>query len=166
MRWIRWLLTGHRTTNAVLSDTLRRLTELESQPRPSYDPVQLVSAHEDLDGRHSELFARVVQLEAEGDDVLKSVKDLTLAVAEGIERVTRAEKRIAKTVQRARAELKARGLEDPGLEAEDHELREFDGERGAEGGLRIVPGEVDPPTPEASSIKGVSVDDLRRARGY
>jgi len=47
-----------------------------------------------------------------------AARTLTQAVAEGIERVDRAERRIKNTVKRAQDRLESAGFEDPGLEAE------------------------------------------------
>jgi len=52
------------------------------------------------------------------------------------------------------------------LEAESDQLRLVDGDGGDVGGLRPVPAEVAPTAPEASSIKGVPLAALQRARGY
>ena len=60
--------------------------------------------------------------------LLAEHKDMKLAIAEGIERVDRAERRIKDTVRRARKKLADSGLVDDGLEAEEQELRLLDGE--------------------------------------
>jgi len=54
------------------------------------------------------------------------IDTLRLAVSDGIERVSRAEKRVAKTVQGARKLLREHGLEHPGLEAEAEEILPLD----------------------------------------
>ena len=94
------------------------------------------------------------------------IKELTFAISEGIERTDRAERRIRNAIQRARKELASRGFDDPGLEAEAHELRLVDGEGGEQGRLPEVPQDVasDPPPP--SSIPGVSAEQLRRRWGF
>jgi len=58
-----------------------------------------------------------------------------LAIAEGIERVTRAEQRIKKTVTSAKKLVRDSGLHHPGLEAEIDELRERNGE--GSGGVEV-----------------------------
>lgn len=69
---------------------------------------------------------------------------LTLAVAEGIQHVERAENRIRATVRRAREELLDAGFEpSPGLEAEARELRLVDGEGSARRELPAVRAEVE-----------------------
>ena len=143
----------------VFNSIVERLESIQTamvqQPeavRPNDDVTQLT---DDL----RQLADDVARLDHEFKDVLQ-------AVAEGIERTERAERRIQQTVKRARKELKERDLEDPGLEAEHHQLRLSDGDRGAGDGLRALPANVEPAAEEASSIKGVSVAVLQRARGF
>jgi len=93
------------------------------------------------------------------------VQQLTLAVAEGIENVARKERRIAATLARSRKELRERGYEDPGLEAEAAELREVDGTRGDEQGVLPLRKEVEEPEPTPSSVEGVPLETLQRVRG-
>lgn len=66
------------------------------------------------------------------------INELTMAVAEGIQHVDRAERRVKATVARARRQLEDSGLESPGLEAEWAELRERDGDGGEERGVQPV----------------------------
>ena len=94
------------------------------------------------------------------------IKDLTFAVAEGIERTDRAERRVRNAIQRARKELGARGYDDPGLEAEAYELRVVDGDGSKDGGVPPVSEQVAPVESEASSIHGVSAATLRKRWGY
>ena len=68
------------------------------------------------------------------------VDKLTFAVSDGIERVSRAENRIQKTVTSARRLVREAGLEHAGIEAESEELQPPDGE-GVEP-LPPVPAEV------------------------
>jgi len=88
---------------------------------------------------------------------------LTLAVAEGIERVSRAENRIAKTVTSARRLVAAAGLEHAGIEAEDQELRAADGASSDD--QQVLPLspvlEIDGP----SGVPGLSRNELARLRG-
>jgi len=58
------------------------------------------------------------------DEMVGWKKEISLAVAEGIEKVDRAERRVKATVQRARQEFKKRGFESPALDAEADDLRE------------------------------------------
>jgi len=92
-------------------------------------------------------------------------QELTLAVAEGIERVDRAERRIKATVARARKELANGGLRDEGLDAEAYELRELHGNGSEQLPLPAVQQEVAAVEPQPSSIGGVPLDVLLRARG-
>jgi len=71
------------------------------------------------------------------------MKQLTLAVSEGIERTDRAEKRVRKTITAARKLLKDSGLEHPALEAEADEIRERD-DQGIQP-LPAMPEILDPP---------------------
>jgi len=98
--------------------------------------------------------------------VEKTLRDTNVAVAEGIERVERTERRIASTVARARKELRESGYDHPGVEAEDHELRKVDGGGGGDGGVQPVSGEVAADADHPSSIRGVPASTLRRIRGY
>lgn len=91
--------------------------------------------------------------------------DLTLAVAEGIESVTRKERRIAATLARARKELKKLGYENAGLEAESEELQPIDATGGEEQGLPAVREALATTGEEASSIEGVPLATMQRVRG-
>jgi len=77
------------------------------------------------------------------------VDKLTLAVADGIERVARAENRIAKTVTSARRLVRENGLDHAGIEAEYDELQPRDAEPQP---LPAMPAEVD--SPRAIRIPG------------
>jgi len=95
---------------------------------------------------------------------------LTLAVAEGIQHVERAEARIRATVGRARAELRAAGIESPAIEAEAGSLHIGDGEGGAGGAVLPVPTRVEAPVSaiedrQPSAVPGMTVGQLRRFRG-
>jgi len=97
------------------------------------------------------------------------LNQLRTAVAHGIENEVRREKRIAATIRRARAELEASGLRDPALEAEYGQLSLIDGAGGDPGGVPPVPDDVgghpaDPPENQPSSVPGVTVGQLQRAR--
>ena len=65
--------------------------------------------------------------EPEGlDQVQADLANLTLAVAEGIERVDRSERRIRSVVKSAKRRFEAAGFDDPGLEAEASTLPRLD----------------------------------------
>ena len=105
-----------------------RIKALESAPSP--------------DGVLDSLAARVDAIAAEAkadshshsdaiEDLDRRMVQITLATAEGIERVDRAERRIRSTVKRARSELAEFGYQSDGLEAENAEIRLVDA-RGSE----------------------------------
>lgn len=83
-------------------------------------------------------------------EIEQEIKSLTLAVAEGIERVSRAENRIQKTVTSARRQVREAGIEHAGIEAEFAELQPPDEEeveplqplfQGMDGGRTVrIPG--------------------------
>lgn len=102
--------------------------------------------------------------------------NLTLAVAEGIAHVERAEARIRATVQRARAQLAEAGIESPALEAEGDQLQLLD--EGGSGARRLhavredvgpsaqSPGpDIRPDDAHPSHVPGMSRGELRRFRG-
>ncbi len=90
------------------------------------------------------------------------VEELAVALAHGIEHVERTENRIKATVARARKSFADEGFESPGLEAEAAQLRLSDGGGSEEGELPPVRESMEG-TP--SSIEGVTVEELQRARG-
>lgn len=134
---------------------LDRIEALESAPAPVPSPALPENYEADIE-------TRLALLE-------KELKHTNLAVGEGIERVDRADRRIKATVARARKELADRGYEDPGLEAEAHELHLVDGDGGEEGGVPAVHGDVAAAraagATEWSSVKGVPAATLRKVRG-
>ena len=102
--------------------------------------------------------------------------NLTLAVAEGIAHVERAEARIRATVQRARAQLAESGIESPALEAEGDQLQLLDEAGGGGRKLHAVREDVEPSPPSPglqdrpddrlpSPVPGMTRGELRRFRG-
>jgi len=77
-------------------------------------------------------------------EVEAELERMKLAIAEGIERVDRAEKRIRKSVTGARKLVRENGLEHSGLEAEYDELRLDDGEPSQAVELPPLPASVEP----------------------
>jgi len=152
---------GNRTKQ-LLHYMGKRLEALESTPAPPPPPVPTDAIATELEAR---LEVRLAPLAAALVVVEKTLRDTNIAVAEGIERVERTERRIASTVARARKELRESGYDHPGLEAEDHELRKVDGD--GSHGTEVLnvpePVEADPDAP--SSIRGVPASTLRRVRG-
>ena len=92
--------------------------------------------------------------------------EITSAVAEGIQRVDRSERRIKATVRRAKAQLASLGLEDEGIDAEARELGIPDDDGGGARRLPPVQEAVVDPENAPSSVPGVTQGQLRRARGY
>jgi len=154
----------------VLQGIYGRLEDIESAPVVGVDPDRVKALESKLGAFVAELedLAFAARLEDAVHD-LKVLNDRidhqNLAIAEGIERVTRAENRVNNTVQRARKELKKLGYVDSGLEAEDRELRLVDAERSDGGGVPEVPGAVGEADDAPSTIPGITVGQLRRARG-
>jgi len=149
-----------------LRSTRTRVMELESAPRASAELSEigakvsaLVAATDKLEGLGGILGARTDALEAER-------KQMTLAIAEGIERVDRADRRIKDTVRRARKELADDGYAHSGLEAEASEFRPIDGAGGPAGGLQPVPGALEEVDEAPSTIPGVTLAQLRQIRGF
>jgi len=156
-----------------------RFDALESAPRHYVDPDRVSSIETDLQelrlmaqtdhaahGGSREAFeARLDSLTESIAELATSHTELIHAVDEGISRTERAERRIRGTIQRARKELKARGYDDPGLEAEDREFREVDENGGSPGGVPFVPETVGEARDEASTIRGVSLETMKRFRG-
>lgn len=92
-------------------------------------------------------------------------KNMLFAISEGIERVDRAERRVKASIQRAQAKLRAHGLEDEGLEAEASEFLPANGDGGEPGRVPTMPPDVESAETEDSSVKGVSLETMKRFRG-
>lgn len=99
------------------------------------------------------------------EDLEAAYKEVLLAVDEGIQRVDRAERRIKDTVKRARRKLAESGVEDDGLEAENVAFHDDDAGRSDEVGVQPLRTAVAETPADASSIRGVSADQLKRAWG-
>jgi len=138
-----------------------RLDALESRPKlPDIAPT-LQSIEHDIDALQASSSDYRNQMELfEG-----RIKDLTIGIAEGIKGYEKSERRVQATIQRARKQLKERGLESPALDAEDRDLRLVDGAGGDEFGVPAVPSEVAQAPDQASSVPGVTLEQLQRARG-
>jgi hypothetical protein len=117
---------------------------------PSVDPARVEALDKALGRVEKALEAIQTAIPQPYDDraVMKALDDqdermdaLRLAVAEGIERVDRSERRIAQVVRRARERYEG----DPGVEAEHAELEQagqlrfFDGEGSRGGGMQPMP---------------------------
>jgi len=166
------LFGSQKATLAELYRIRDRLECLETAPVPDL-PVELesrISALVRRDGDLQDGIDRVGQAVTELSGHIDGFddwrKDLVIAVSEGIERTDRAERRIQATVSRARRQLAKLGYEDPGLESEAVELQLVDGERSEKGELPAVPTPVGEDVSKPSSVRGVSIETMRRARGY
>jgi len=161
---------ARRELESQLSHINNRIDHLEGPSHAAHTPQQI----EELRAALLPLFqAEIASIEARFDgcengleDLEMKMKNLTIATAEGIERVERYERRINATVQRARKELASQGLESSSLEAENTELRIVDGGRSEESEVSTLPAGVEPPIEAPSSVKGVSAATLARVRGY
>jgi len=165
------LIAGLRSTSDIEGKLLDRIKALETAPSP--DGV--------LDSLAARFDAFVREATAESHSHSDGIEELdrrmvqiTLATAEGIERVDRAERRIRSTVKRARKELADNGFESAGLEAENAEIRLLDDLGSGEGGvppLRLDVGEADAEFGEAQHAqpKGIpghfSQEVLKALRG-
>jgi len=107
--------------------------------------------------------APVVQEHPDIAGLVLKMNELTQAVADGIQRVQRSENRVRAIVNGARRELASAGFEHAGVEAEASELRSLDGDAGEDDGVQLVPEDVGVPEETASSIPGVSREQLHRA---
>lgn len=147
---------ARRDLEEQLERIVERLDHLETAPSPAPDTQEIERIAVSI---QKEIYDRLHRLDSDFEKI-------RFAVSEGIERTDRAERRIHATIKRARKELKARGYEDPGLEAENLQLRLVDGDGGAEDGVPAVRSPVEEPADAPSSIKGVPANYLRRVRGF
>ncbi len=170
------LFGSKQATLDAIDAIQRRLDDIESTPVPDLPP-ELTARLTALSHRDGELQSEVDGWGRELTDLLQRTldhtdefdawrKEIVIAVSEGIERTDRAERRIKATVQRARKQLEALGYDDPGLTAEASELRLLDGEGSEKSGVPPVPAAVAPVESTPSSVRGVSVETLKRARGF
>lgn len=111
-----------------------RLETVSTASRPPYDDRALQEAVQHLRDR---------------------LDTLTHAIAEGIERVDRSERRIRQVVTRARQKLADSGLADDALEAEAEQLQLLDAERSGGRGVQPVHAPVaSAPAPDLSILPG------------
>jgi len=165
---------GKERARRELQETLyriyQRLDALEIPPDPALTPQQANEVHEAvklaIGALVRSLDARFEGLDGGIESLDEKQKTLVFAVAEGIERTERAERRINATVARARKQLRKEGFESPGLEAEAVELRLIDGGGSEEGEVPTLPAGLEPPVQQPSSVKGVSAATLAKVRGY
>lgn len=153
-------LNGHLSHLDAVESAIRARLDLVDTELASIDTERVLEGYRLMGAEIVKLQTRLGLVEADQEALTKSNKDMLLAIAEGIERTDRAERRVKATIRRAQTELKGRGFEDPGIEAEAQEFRETNGERSEPGGLLPVPADVETP----SSIKGVSLEALHSIR--
>lgn len=110
-------------------------TAVTRPTKEAYDDTALRAA---LDSHR----AHIEALTDAVSDLEEKDREQTLAIAEGIERVDRAERRVRAAVQRARKRLEEHGYEDPGLEAEAEQLQLLDGDGGEAEGVPAMHGDV------------------------
>jgi len=171
-RRFRDLFGRKEATLAALAEIRDRIERLETAPVPDLPPA-IDARLTQLSRRDGELHTSIDSTHADVVELMEQVdgfdhwrKEIVIAVSEGIERTDRAERRIAATVQRARKKLEALGFTDDAVEAESVELRLLDGDGSEKSGVPAVSAEVANDEPEGSSVRGVPLETLKRARGY
>lgn len=92
--------------------------------------------------------------------------ELITAVAEGIDRVDRAESRVQATLSSAEKKFKKAGFEAPGVEAEIEGLRLLDGAGSGEGGMLPVQEGVESDGGRPSPVPGLTLGELKQVRGF
>lgn len=129
-----------------------RFERLETAPTPPpHEPVDLGPLEERLDQHASAINSTQAALE----ELQGELRDQNLAIADGIERVDRAERRVRSAVSRARKRMADLGYVDEGLEAEAEGLREIDGDEGAGEGMPAMRGDLGgPPARDMSAFPG------------
>lgn len=141
-----WL--GLEDLEEQLSGIEARLTTVKTAERRPYDDEPVWKALEELSGR---------------------LDEMRHAVAEGIERVDRSERRIKQTVRRAREKLEAAGYTDDGLEAEAQQLQLLDGQGGGGGRMPDMQQAMEAYRPNLQAFPGhwgdSEVAAVLRARG-
>jgi len=161
---------ARRELASVFTGILSRIEALETPPDTAFTPQQATEVRAmialAIGAQVRSLDARFEGLDGGIESLEEKQKTLVFAVAEGIERTERAERRINATVARARKELRKQGFESSGLESEAVELRIVDGDGSAEGEVPTLPAGVEPPHETPSSVKGVPAATLARVRGY
>ena len=108
----------------------------------------------------------LLELQAETVALSTRLDGYGAALAEGIERVDRSERRIRQTVSRARKDLEDEGAAHAGLEAEHAQLQLLDGGRGESGEVSVVPADVAEDLAQPRGIPGTfSQEVLKALRG-
>jgi len=154
------LIEAERRPPVDLSGIFERIQALETKTIPAANREEIEVLGEALAGCEQ----TIMRLSGQGDTQATQIKDLVHAVAEGIERTARAERRIKSTVRRARKELADLGVEDPAIEEENRQLQLDDVDRSEPEPVQTVPESVADDDGGPSSIPGVSAGVLRRVR--
>lgn len=114
----------------------------------------------------SELEETELRLEQRVAELASIIEDQNFAIAEGIERVDRAERRIKDTVRRAKARMARAGYVDDGLEAEADQLQLLDApERPSQGVPPMSDDVEDDPPFDATGIPGDITPEILRLLG-
>lgn len=146
-----------------LEVALHAIVDIQEHLKAVPPPLDLNDVVADSISKNAERGARH---EVELKEIRHEVATLRIALAEGIEHEERRERRIKSVVQRARKQLQALDLEDGALEAEYGDLSEDDGEGSDGDGVLPLHEDVAAPAEDTpSSIRGVSLEQLQRARG-
>ncbi|MEE8551180.1 MAG: hypothetical protein V3T08_08005 [Gemmatimonadota bacterium] len=153
-----------------LSSIFSRLDHLESAPT-SRSTELAIEKHvatqlEEVTRELASVRGFAAGVHGQVGELEKKVDDWKLAIAEGIERTDRAERRIRAAIQRARKELAKLGYEDAGLESEAEELRLVNGGGGKDDGVQPLREGMAAVDDAPSSIPGVPASVLRRVRGF
>ena len=138
--------------------SIKSLERPEMAPPPAYDDRAILVA---LD-----------QLQAKVADLDGLIGNQNLAIAEGIERVDRSERRVKAAVSRAQERLRRSGYEDDSLEAEAEGLRLVDGDSSEQRELLPLSESMGEPSSDAGRVDRFSFlpgsftdDDLFRMNG-
>ena len=112
----------------------RRIHGIDTAPvRPTPE------AYDDSPIRH-----RLTELADDIETLAERIRNQNVAIAEGIERTDRAERRVRSAVNRARSRMEALGYADESIDAEAEGLRELDGAAGNGERLSAVLEDVEP----------------------
>ena len=152
----------------------RLASRVETAPRELFDITPIEERLAAQDASAEETRALLEELRTDGlsalvtraDVVDRRLNEMLQALAEGIERVDRSERRIRATVTRAQKKLEEAGFEDAGVEAEAAGLQLVDVGGSEDVAMRVVQEDVETDADRPSSIPGVSAETLAKARGY
>lgn len=146
------LLFGVLGPVAVFWWSERRFERLEmALTRPHQDSVDLAPIESRLTEHAATINGSVESIR----DLEEKIREQNLAIAEGIERVDRAERRVRESVRRAQKRMADLGYVDEGIEAEAAGLRAIDEADGADAGVPPLQQDVGSPgAPDMSAFPG------------